>query len=115
MALAGLSLAGFILRAVWMWQGSPRLQARATRVLPHVIDTALLAAGVIMLIQLSAPPWQFPWLMAKLGALLCYIVLGSVALKRGPNRTVRGIAALAAIGVFAYMVRTAVEHDPLPF
>ncbi|MGB0721002.1 MAG: SirB2 family protein [Gammaproteobacteria bacterium] len=113
--LAGLSLAGFILRAIWMWQESPRLTARVTRVLPHVIDTALLAAGVFMVYQASVMPWELPWLMAKLVALLVYIVLGSVALKRGPTRQVRAVAALAAIGVFAYMVRTAVAHDPLPF
>ena len=53
--------------------------------------------------------WSF-----KLLALLLYIVLGMVALKRGRTRTVRILAWLAALGVFVYIVAVAVSRNPLP-
>ncbi|MFP5404148.1 MAG: SirB2 family protein, partial [Gammaproteobacteria bacterium] len=55
------------------------------------------------------------WLTAKLFALIAYIVLGTIALKRGKTRKVRIAAWVAALLVFAYMVAVARAHAPWPF
>ncbi len=58
-------------------------------------------------------PHQHPWLVAKLIALVIYIGLGSVAIKRGRTPLQRASAALLAVLVFVYIVGTAIRHHPL--
>lgn len=113
MTAAGLSLGLFGLRAWWSVRASPQLQRRWVKVLPHLIDTVLLAAGVILMIMLRAWPTQQPWLAAKLIALVAYIVIGTLAIKRGRTSTIRAAASLAAIAIFLYIVGVAMNHNPL--
>ncbi|WP_301585571.1 SirB2 family protein [Halomonas alkaliantarctica] len=110
---AVLSITLFVVRAWWSVRESPRLNARWVRVLPHLIDTALLGLGVTLLMLLSVWPWQLPWLGAKLLALLAYIGIGTFAIKRGKTPQTRAVAALVAIVLFAYMVGAAIRHSPL--
>jgi uncharacterized membrane protein SirB2 len=110
-----VSLALFILRGIWMMADSPRLQARWVRIVPHLNDTLLLASGIALAFTLGLSPLDHSWLAAKLIALIGYIVLGTVALKRGGTRGKRITAWLAALLVFGYMVSVAVAHDPFPF
>ena len=112
---AVLSFAGFLLRGWWMARESPWLKHPLTRILPHVNDTLLLIAGVGLALALHQYPIAQSWLSAKLGALLLYIVLGSVALKRGHTLRVRLLALAGAILTFGYMVAVAVTRQPLPW
>ncbi|RDB44293.1 regulator SirB [Halomonas sp. DQ26W] len=115
MTTAGLSLAFFILRAWWSVREAPILQRRWVKIVPHVNDTLLLTFGILLMVMLSMWPQRHPWLAAKILALLVYIVLGSVAIKRGRTSLVRGMAALAAVITFLYMLGTAMFKDPLWF
>ncbi len=110
---ATLSILFFMLRAWWSVREQPMLQRRWVKVAPHLIDTLLLVLGVVLMVMLSFWPHQHPWLAAKLLALLAYIGLGSVAIKRGRKPTTRAIAALAAVAIFIYMLGTAIRHNPL--
>jgi len=65
------------------------LARRWVRVLPHVVDTALLASAIALAVALGQYPLVNGWLTAKLAGLLAYIVLGSIALKRGRTRKIR--------------------------
>ncbi|ATJ84579.1 SirB2 family protein [Halomonas beimenensis] len=112
MTLAGLSITFFLVRAWWAVRGSPRLGRRWVRVLPHLIDTALLGLGVWLMASLALWPHQQPWLAAKLLALVAYIGLGTLAIKRGRTPVGRGVAALAALATFAYMAGAAIQHSP---
>lgn len=112
MTLAALSMGLFVLRAGWSVAGSPMLRRRWVRVTPHIVDTLLLTFGVTLMILLRAWPHQTPWLAAKLLALLVYIGLGTMAIKRGTTPARRAGYALAAIMVFLYMVGVAVRHHP---
>ncbi|MCL4746898.1 MAG: SirB2 family protein [Burkholderiaceae bacterium] len=112
---AALSIAGFVLRWGLMLVDSALLRARAARVLPHVIDTVLLASALLMAWQLRIDPREAPWLAAKIIALLAYIVLGVIALRRGRTRLVRALAGGAAIAVFAYIVSVALSRSALGF
>lgn len=110
-----LSLALFVLRGLWMIAESPHLRARWARIVPHVNDTVLLVSGISLAYTLGLSPLEHGWLAAKIVALLAYIVLGTIALKRGRTRGRRIAAWLAALLVFGYMAAVAVTHNPLPF
>lgn len=110
-----LTLALFVLRGVWMMVESPRLQARWVRIVPHLNDSLLLASGIGLAVLTQQYPLVHGWLTAKFFALILYIVLGTVALKRGKTRGQRIAAWIAALLVFGYMVAVALTHNPFPF
>lgn len=113
MTSAGLSIGLFALRGLWMLWSPQRLQRRWVKVLPHVIDSVLLGSAILLTLILSQYPFVNGWLTAKLLALLLYIALGTVALKRGRSRRVRATAFVAALLTFGYIVGAALAHDPL--
>ena len=86
-----VTVTGFVLRGYWMLSDSPLLQARITRIAPHVVDALLLLAGIAMLSMLHLNPFTQSWLLAKFAGLLVYIVLGSIALKRGKTKQTRTV------------------------
>jgi uncharacterized membrane protein SirB2 len=108
MSCAALSGSLFLLRGVWMLRASNMLQAKWVRIAPHIVDTLLLASAIGLAIWSQQYPGQQPWLTAKVGALLGYIVLGSIALKRGRTREQRLAAFAGALLLFAYIVTVAV-------
>ena len=108
----GLSGFFFILRVIWQQRHSPHLQQRWVKVMPHLIDTLLLLSGILLAINLQQYPLVTAWLTAKLFALLGYIVLGNMALKRGKTAHIRLMAALGAIAVFGYIIAVALSRSP---
>ncbi len=111
---AGVSLALFVLRAAWMLTSPARLQRRWVKILPHVIDTLLLASALWLAWHLAADGVP-AWLAAKVVALVVYIALGTLALKRGRTRGARIAAFVAAIATFGYIAAVAVTKSPLAF
>ncbi|MGH8737333.1 MAG: SirB2 family protein, partial [Burkholderiales bacterium] len=107
-----LSIAGFLARGVLMLRGSPLLKARFVRIAPHVLDTVLLASALWLCWLLGQYPFVQGWLTAKVLGLLAYIVLGTIALRRGRSRRVRAAAFAAALATVAYVVTVAIAHDP---
>ncbi len=111
MACAALTGALFLLRGAWMLADSPQLQRRWVRIVPHVIDTVLLASALVMVVWSRQYPFAQNWLTAKLFALIVYIGLGTVTLKRGNTKRVRATAFIGALLVFAYIVKVAVTRQ----
>lgn len=109
-----ISLALFLLRGAWRLMDSPMLAKKWVKIVPHVNDTVLLAAAIGMLIVGGLNPLQHGWLMAKIAALLAYIMLGTIALKRGKTPLQRNLAFIGALAVFGYMVAVAVSKQVLP-
>lgn len=105
----------FLLRGAWMLTDSPHLRQRWVRVLPHAVDTVLLASALALMVTIHQYPFVHGWLTAKVFALCAYIVLGSLALKRAPTRTLRTAAFAGALAAFGYMVSVARLHDPRGF
>ncbi len=112
MTAAGLSLLFFVVRAYWSVSGSPLLQAKLVRVLPHVIDTIFLGCGLALAAMLGAAASQ-PWLLTKIVLLLVYIGVGSIAIKYGRSPGRRAVAAVAAVLIFLYIVGVAIRHHPM--
>lgn len=111
---AALSFALFFLRGVWSFNGSSIMQQRWVKIVPHFVDTVLLASALGLAYTIQQYPLVDAWLTAKFFALLLYIGLGTVALKHGKTKTIRLSAWLAALAVFIYIVLVAMNHNPVP-
>ena len=112
--IAGLTtITGFMLRGYWMYTESERLQRRVTKVAPHIVDTVFLLSGVGLVWMLHLNPLTQPWLLAKFSGLIAYILLGTIAIKRGPTKAVRTMALVGAVAAFAYIAGVALAKSPL--
>ena len=114
-ASAMLSGSLFLLRGYWMMRDSTMLQHRVVKILPHVVDTILLASALIMVFWSGQYPFVQNWLTAKVLALIAYITIGTIALKRGGTKTQRVSAFFAALLVFAYIGLVAMTKRALVF
>lgn len=112
---AGISFALFFLRGIWSFKGSPIMRQGWIKIVPHVVDTLLLASALMLAFTIQQYPFVDSWLTAKFFGLVLYILLGTIALKYGKTKAVRIFAWLAALAVFAYIVLVAKQHNPLPF
>ena len=104
----------FFVRGTWMLADSPLLARRWVRVVPHVNDTILLIAAIWLTTIIQQYPGTSAWLTAKVVGLIAYILIGMVAIRRGPTKRVRGSAWIAAQLVFFYIVAVAVTRDANP-
>jgi uncharacterized membrane protein SirB2 len=110
--LALLSLAGFMMRGIWMLSDSALLQHRLTKTVPHIVDTLFLVAGLMLAYRIFQYPFTHDWLTAKLFGLIAYILLGTIALKRGKSRRIRQAAFFSAILVFSWIISVAMSKSP---
>ena len=117
MTLAYATVVGFILRAFWSLSANEAsrglLKTKAARIVPHVIDTGLLAAGVALavLAQLSLIEG---WLGAKLLGLAAYIGFGVLTL-RASGRSLKLIGLAGALLCAGYMFAVAFTRQVAPW
>ncbi len=110
-----LSLGLFGVRFAWACAAPARLERAWVRILPHVIDSVLLASAIALMLSIQQYPFVDGWLTAKVLALIVYIVAGSFALKRARTGLGRGVAASIALASITYIIAVALTHDPAPF
>jgi len=111
LCMAVLTISGFIVRGAWMLSGSVNLDRKLVRILPHIIDTVFLLSGIALIVLLQLPIIDSPWLIAKLTALIVYIMLGTIALRRGKTMRVKAIAFILALLTFTYIVGVALSKS----
>ena len=109
---AAITITGFVLRGFWMLTESPLLTHRLTRIAPHVVDTLFLLSGIFMLVIAAMNPFTQPWLLAKFVALIAYILLGMVAIRRGRTKNIRAVTFVSAIAVFGYVIGVGMARSP---
>ncbi|MFV8818881.1 SirB2 family protein [Haliea sp. E17] len=112
---AFISITGFTLRGYWALTGNSLRQHRLARVLPHVVDTLLLASALGMLWLWRVSPLAVGWLEAKLIALVIYILLGMITLRFATTGLGRSLAYVAALCTAGYIVSVALTHSPRGF
>ena len=105
----------FFLRGVWLMRDSPIMRQRWMKIVPHAVDTLLLASAILLAWQMDISPFKAPWLLAKIIALLAYVGLGFVAIRLAKTPHTRLIAWLAAQAVFFYIVAVALTKEVLPW
>ena len=113
-ALAFITVAGFVVRGLLALADSPLRNLKWIRIAPHVIDTLLLGCGIALAVSMSLSPLANGWLMAKIVGLLAYIGFGVMAM-RARSRPVKIIAFIAAIASVGYIFAVAYSKQVMPF
>jgi uncharacterized membrane protein SirB2 len=108
-----ISVSLFTFRGALMLADVPWRQHIVLRTAQHLVDTLLLSSALLLAFLLQQYPFVQGWLTAKVIALVIYIVLGSIALKRGRTRRVRLVALVAALITVGYIVSVALLRSPL--
>ena len=106
-----VTISGFALRGYWMLTSSTNLHRQLVRIAPHVIDTVFLLSGIGLILSLRLQVLEHPWLLAKFFLLVVYVLLGTVALKRGKTANIRMGAFVLALATFAYIVGVAMNKS----
>ena len=111
-----LSLLLFSLRGYWMLRECPALQARWVKIAPHIVDTLLLITALwAAWLKCWSHGTHPAFITVKIIGLIAYIVLGLFALKLGKTKTVRLLAFIAALAVYAYLIAVGITMRVLPF
>jgi uncharacterized membrane protein SirB2 len=77
------------------------------------VDTVLLTSALMLTTIIRQYPFTTAWLTAKVVLLVLYIVLGSIALRRGRTKKIRLAAFIAALATVGFLVTVARAHQPL--
>ncbi|BBP45803.1 SirB family protein [Thiosulfatimonas sediminis] len=109
-----LSILGFFARGIGHIFEKPWVKLKPVKILPHIIDTALLVSALVLLI---IGPWSINegWIQIKILGLVLYIVLGLMAFRFAKNRIQKAIYWLLALVVIFYVVAVAKTHLAIPF
>lgn len=102
----------FFSRGCLMLVGSLLANQKHAKRLSYVIDTALLAAAIMLTTIIHQYPFVQAWLTVKVLLLVVYIALGVFALRRGRTRAARAGFFVAAVAVFLFIVSVAVTANP---
>ena len=104
----------FLLRGSLVMTGHERIAMLAPlRFISYSVDTVLLSAALMLLTILPHAMYANGWLSLKLVLVVIYVVLGSVALKRGRTAGVRAGSFVAALAVYLTIAGIARAHHPL--
>jgi uncharacterized membrane protein SirB2 len=106
-----LSISGFVTRFGLALYRPGVLRQRTLRVAPHVNDTLLLGAAIVMLIVAQWNVFDMPWLGAKIAGLVVYIGFGMLALRLARTRRARALGFVGALAAFAYVVSVALTKS----
>jgi uncharacterized membrane protein SirB2 len=110
-----LSVGGFLLRGIWMLFFPLLLEQRWVRITPHVVDTLLFTSGISLAFTLQLNPLSTPWFLAKLIAIIVYILAGMLALRRGRTLAARIVALVIALGAVSWAAGSALTHQAVPW
>ena len=110
-----LSVILFILRYVLSAKQSPMLEKKWLKIMPHVVDTMLIASAATLCVLLEQYPFVDMWVTEKLMALVMYVLMVTLALKLGKNGSMRGIGLIGALSWIVYAGMVAVSKQPLLF
>jgi uncharacterized membrane protein SirB2 len=104
----------FLMRGLMVQSGHKALAMTAwIRYASYSVDTVLLTAALVLAAILPAALFANHWLALKIGLLVAYVVLGSLALKRAQSARARTAAFVAALVVYVTIIGIARAHHPL--
>lgn len=108
-----LSILFFVFRFIWSQFDASALSKKWVKILPHIIDTILLASAIWLCFILSQFPLVNAWLTFKVIGVILYIVFGLFALKKAKTALARWSFFVAAIAVLMATAMVAVTKQPL--
>lgn len=80
------------------------------KIIPHINDTLLLLSAIVLVYLGGFNPLNQPWLLAKIIALILYIIFGTLAMKSSGGKSLVGYV-LATLS-FVFMAMTAINKTP---
>jgi len=111
-----LSFTLFFTRGLWILGRPGRPLWKWLRVLPHIVDTLLLASGLTLAFLIHQYPFvNSGWLTAKVIGLIAYISLGMFAFRSTSPQAARWTMWVMALLVFGYIVSVAITMSPAGF
>ena len=110
-----LSLLLFTLRFIWALKGSAMLQKKWVKIVPHVIDTVLLASALTLCFIIVQYPFVDAWLTEKVIGVIGYILMGFYTLKWAKGNVSRSFGFIAALALVIFTAKIAVFKQPLVF
>lgn len=105
MSLAVLTILGFLLRSFWLFTQNPTLQKKLVKIIPHIVDTLLLASGITLMVLTRQYPPTFSWITIKIILIVLYIVFG-IFMFRAADKKSQGLfftLAIASIGTILFL------------
>lgn len=96
---AVLTSLSFLIRGAYAISGAAWLSRPVVRIAPHIIDSLLLLAAIGMLWVGGLNPLTTPWILAKIGLLMAYVVVATIAIRRGQTVKTRAQAYGVSIGI----------------
>jgi len=108
-----LSGALFALRGLGVLLGGRWPMLLPVRWTSYAIDTTVLTTALMLLTILPWGMFANGWLATKVGLLVAYVVLGTLALKRARSARSRMWCFIGALVVYASMLGIARAHHPL--
>ena len=109
----GLSILFFVFRFIWSQFDATALSKKWVKILPHIIDTVLLASAIWLCFILSQYPFVNAWLTFKVIGVVLYIVFGLFALKKAKTKLSKWGFFVAALAVLMATAMVAVTKQPL--
>lgn len=110
--LVAISVVLFMLRFFWVTIGAGIARQKWVKIVPHIIDTALLLSIVGMLIHWQMWPWETPWLINKVIGLVGYILFGLVAMKATAS-WLRYVGFVGALSWIMFLMHIAFSKQAL--
>ena len=110
-----LSLILFTLRFFWTIRGSEIMQQKWVKIVPHVIDTILLASALVLCVIISQYPFVNAWLTEKVIGVVLYIVMGFWTLKFARTTALKVFGFVGALAWIVFVAKVAVFKQPLLF
>ena len=102
----------FFTRGVWLFTNPQRMKSTWVRIVPHGVDSLLLASAVGLVIVTNQYPGPLVWLNVKIIGLVLYIGLGMAAFRFCKSRSSKLVAWILAQMTFLYIVLVAVTRTP---
>ncbi|WP_304041999.1 SirB2 family protein, partial [Metallibacterium scheffleri] len=93
----------FALRGAGRMAGWRIVDHAAVRRFSYLNDSVLLIAAILLTLIIHQYPLVDAWLTVKVLLLIVYIVLGTIALRRGRTAHIRAWAYVAALATFAFI------------
>ena len=113
MTAVGLSILLFVFRFIWSQFDASVLSKKWVKILPHIVDTVLLASAIWLCVILSQYPFVNAWLTFKVVGVVLYIVFGLFALKKAKTTMGKWSFFVAALAVLMSTAMVAVTKQPL--
>jgi uncharacterized membrane protein SirB2 len=110
-----LSVLLFVLRFIWLQMDAQVMQRKWVKIVPHIIDTVLLASAITLCILLAQYPFVHGWVTAKVLGVIAYILLGFGALKWAKSKGMQWGTFVLALATIVFTFKVAISKQPLFF